>query len=103
MRASARTVWEYREIFGRDLVRDMHAVTADEMGFTPETADTFHRLAWLMARDGGEEMRTDLPEREQLPAWLDTFDNVLAIHEAALEISRFWRESATGSSVAKKN
>lgn len=103
MRASARTVWEYREIFGGDLVREMNHVAADEYGFTGDTYRTFEQLAWLMARDGGEDMDTSLPEREQLPAWLETFDNILAIHEAALEISKFWRESATGSSVAKKN
>lgn len=103
LRASARTVWEYREIFGGDLVREMNHVTADEFGFTGESYQTFERLAWLMARDGGEEMDTSLPEREQLPAWLETFDNILAIHEASLEISKFWRESATGTSVPKKN
>lgn len=103
MRASARTPWEYREIFGGDLIREMNSIKVDSYGLSADGWKTYEQLAWIMARDGGEPMAEGKTHKEQMELWLESFDSITAIYDAVVEIAKFWRENTTGTSIAKKN
>lgn len=101
MRITARTLPEYREAFGKDLLSELNRCSD---GITTGTADysVFENLAWLMAKKAGEEVHADLPPKQAVEEWLDEFDSVLAIVNAIPDIMELWGMANETTSRARK-
>lgn len=94
MRVSARIPYEYRELFGKDIISLMVNGEAD--------INDYSRLAWLFARSAGEEVYDDLPSDEAVLKWLEDFDDMFAIYAAIPEITQLWINANKTLSTPKK-
>lgn len=101
VRASARTPFEYRELFFSDLIDDMHRVCSGTAG--ADTLSVIERFLWLCARSAGEEVHDELPPDEAIPAWLEEFEDMFAMYKMLPEVIAMWQTETGTSSVAKKN
>lgn len=101
MRVSARIPHEYRNLFGGDIIREMQKMEATGT-MSDESVQMYEQLAWLMARNAGEEVYADLPTSEAVGAWLDGFDDMFAILEAAPAITELWVDGKQTTSVPRK-
>ena len=101
VRVSARTPFDYRELFLADLIDDMHRVCTGGAG--ADTIEVIERFLWLGARAAGEEVHQDLPAYDAIPAWLEEFDDMYAMYKALPQVIQIWQEETQTSSEAKKN
>lgn len=88
---SADTPRQYRETFGRDLIRDMTHMT--------KTMDTaiLENLAFVMAKTADPTLQeVDIHE------WLARFESVTAMYDAAEDILGAWTQNTKTSSESKK-
>lgn len=99
MRATARIPFEYRECFGKDLIAE---ITNFYDANSIADYSVFENLAWLLARKAGEEVHNELPPKDAVGAWLDDFENILAIINAAPEIMELWNDSSNTNSTPRK-
>lgn len=99
MRVSARIPFDYRHLFGKDIIREMQKMTVTE-GI--EDFELFEKLAWLMAKYAGEKVYAELPAEEAVAAWLDTFDSAFDIVSALPEIMELWQAGLGTLSTARK-
>lgn len=100
VRASARTPWEYRELFFSDLFDDMHRVCVGTAG--ADTMAIVERFLWLCAKDAGEDVHDDLPVDEAIPLWLDGFEDMFATYHALPDVIEMWTGETRTTSKAKK-
>lgn len=101
MRVSARLPYEYRNLFGGDIIIEMQKM--ENTGtMSGDSMQMFEQLAWLMARNAGEEVHAELPAKEAVGAWLDGFDSMFAILEAAPAITELWVDGTQTTSVPRK-
>lgn len=100
MRVSARIPFDYRHLFGKDIIREMQKLTAAKDGI--EDYEVFEKLAWLMAKSAGEEVHAELPADEAVAAWLDEFDGIFDFISALPEVVDLWQASNATSSVPRK-
>lgn len=102
MRATALIPRLYRHKFGRDLIADMNQLQnafkdAGENGFDVMDLTIFENVAWLMLKQGGEEVGNDPDE------WLDSIDGVFSIYQVLPSIMELWTANLhQTSSPAKK-
>ena len=98
MRTSARIPFDYRNMFGKDIIREMDALEKGEL----DDFGMFDRLAWLFARNAGENVHAELPPQEAVGAWLEGFEGCMAILDAAPEVIELYRGAESGTSTARK-
>lgn len=97
MRVSARIPFEYRQLFGRDIITEMQRLESKK-GI--ENFEVFEQLAWLLAGKPGYPLKT---APEAIAEWLDCFDGMFDIINALPEITALWAEgNATYSEPRKK-
>lgn len=114
MRASALAPRIYRFKFGRDIFKDIAALSASykavmaDKDLSPEERQNrqlsildltiFENLAWVFARQGDPENVPDSPDE-----WLDGFDGTFSIYEVLPDIIELWNlASQTQATPAKK-
>lgn len=97
MRTSARIPFDYRNMFGKDIIREMDALEKGEIDF-----GMFDRLAWLLAKNAGEDVHAELPPQEAVGAWLEDIEDCMAILDAAPAILELWRGAESGESTPRK-
>lgn len=87
----------YRDKFGRDIMMELQKFettakkSPEELDFAP-----IERLAWLMLKEGGEDVG-ESPEE-----WLRSIDSPVAVYNLSAELLAFWKESQHSTSVPKK-
>lgn len=97
LRANALIPRKYRFFFGRDLVQDMQSLVAtynkddSAIDFT-----VFENLAWLMLREGGEDVGKSTDE------WLATIDDTFAVYELIPEVIELWKLNTKTTANQKK-
>ena len=101
VRVSARTPFDYRELFFSDLIDDMHRVCSGTAG--ADTMTIIERFLWLSARNAGEDVKQDLPVDDAIPAWLDTFEDLYSFYQLIPVVIDIWTNETGTSSKAKKN
>lgn len=104
MRVSARLPYEYRAIFGKDVITGMQKMEREGKSgeLSGDSMELFENLAWLMAKSAGEDVHAELPAREAVAAWLDEFDSMFAIYEAIPAITELWVLNTASSSMPRK-
>lgn len=97
-KASAATVRNYRDFFGRDLLRDMAQVTKDSQAgeMTGEDLEIFENFAYLCRRDAEPEA---VPP--SVAEWLQSFD-MLDIYNILPELITLWVHNNKTLETAKK-
>lgn len=100
VRVSARTPWDYRELFFADIFDDMHRVCSGEAG--ADTLGVIERFLWLCARNAGEEVHAELPVDDAVPAWLDEYDDLYASMRVMPQVIQLWKDATKITSEAKK-
>ena len=85
-KASAATVRNYRDLFGRDLLHDMAQATKRSQAgeITGEDLEIFENLAYLCRRDAEPESVPGTPSE-----WLENFD-MMDIYNIFPELIELW-------------
>lgn len=106
LKASALLPRQYRYHFGRDLMVDMKKAlerngksiddAVDNYGLEDMDMSTFENLAWLMLRNGGEDVGGS-PEE-----WLDSIDDSMMIYSIMGDVVALWTASNATMSKPKK-
>lgn len=99
MRVSARVPFDYRYCFGKDIIAEMQKI---EKSGEVENFEVFENLAWLLAKNAGEEVYADLPVKEAVATWLDGFDDMFAIIQATPDIMELWLSGSNTLSKPRK-
>lgn len=97
--ATASTLRRYRAKFPqRDLITDVELLSASAKKgqLTPYDLETFEDMAYIMAKQGNEDIPDDIN------AWLDGF-SMFSIYDVLPEILTLWNNSRVTQSEAKKN
>ncbi len=95
LRANALLPRKYRAFFGRDIMRDMQALTAGDDD--PEIdMSVFENIAWLMFKTAGEDVG-DSPEE-----WLATVDDMFSVYMIIPDVVELWSENNKTTSVPAK-
>lgn len=98
LRANALLPRKYRHFFNRDLISDMKKL--QEKYKSTEGADfdseVFENLAWLMLREGGEQVGND-PEE-----WLASIDDMLEVYRLLPAVVELWGSSQVTTAIPKK-
>lgn len=104
MRVSARLPYEYRNLFGKDIITGMQKMEREgKTGeLSTDSMQMFENLAWLMAKSAGEDVHADLPAKEAVAEWLDGFEGMFAIFEAIPDIMELWISNTSATSVPRK-
>ena len=109
--ASARTPRLYRQLFGRDVIKDMTSLYSayqkvlkarkeKEEELDPETQlsivdlQMFENLAYVMAKQAD-------PTIPDIDEWLDEF-NTFDIYEVLPKLMELWNQNQKGMSIPKK-
>lgn len=109
--ASARTPRLYRQLFGRDVIKDMTSLYSayqkvlkarkeKEEELDPETQlsivdlQMFENLAYVMAKQAD-------PTIPDIDEWLDEF-NTFDIYEVLPKLMELWKQNQKGMSIPKK-
>lgn len=100
VRVSARTPFDYRELFFSDLIDDMHRVCTGAAG--ADTIEVVEKFLWICARNAGEDVHADLPAEDAIAAWLDEFDDMYAMYKALPVVIEMWQKETQTTSEAKK-
>ena len=96
MRVTARVPFEFRQMFGKDIITEMQKFgTGDGAG----NFETFEQLAWLLAGKPGYPEKT---AQEAIGDWLEGFDGMFDIIDALPEITSFWAAGSSTQSTARK-
>lgn len=93
-RVSALTPYIYREAFNSDMFIDMDKLTASIKNDAPDFS-TLEKLAYAMAKQAD----ASIPD---FFTWLDGFESVAAIYEAAKPLMELWASNQKTTSTAKK-
>lgn len=101
--SSAATPLRYRELFGKDLLRELKAVSdemkdgkADAPGLPIHALEVFINMAYVMARDGDPAMTADTPA-----AWLEGFSPMF-MYEVIPVVQALWSGNMARLEEAKK-
>lgn len=100
VRATARTPFEYRELFYSDLIDDMQRVCSGAAG--ADTMSIIEKFLWLTAKNAGEPVHADLPVDDAVAEWLDEFDDMFAFYHVIADVILLWQEETKATSEAKK-
>lgn len=93
LNANAATPIVYREMTGRDLFKDLAPWLSgkEALGY-----DVLSTMAYIMARDAGEDVPDTISE------WLAGFDGMLDVYNALPDIMGMWMNSTKTVVKAKK-
>ncbi len=94
---TAGTLRRYRQMFHRDVLRDMKKITAaarESADLPDDAADTIENLAYIMAKQADP----DLPDME---TWLDQFEP-LSIYNSFPDLMDLWLHTNEAVERAKK-
>lgn len=97
--ATASTLRRYRAKFPqRDLITDVELLinSAKKGQLTPYDLETFEDMAYIMAKQGNDEIPDDINE------WLDGF-SMFSVYDILPELLTLWNDSRVTQSEAKKN
>lgn len=97
VRASARIPYEYRYLFKDDLILGLGRP------MTEGGSEVYARLAWLLARNAGEQVPENAEPERAVMEWLDSFDGVFSFAEAIPQINAIWLGNVETQSEPKKN
>lgn len=98
LKCNALTPFIYNEDFGKDIIAEMATIqNTKENNF-----QMFYRLAWVMAKQGGNDVHQELEAKKAIMAWLEEFDDMFAIINVLPEITELWSNANTQTSIPKK-
>lgn len=98
LRATAATVRNYRNRFGRDFLTDMGMLESRlvvDKTIVSESMDVAEMTAYIMAKDADESVPDSVEE------WLNQFDP-LFIYKVIPSVLEMWRGNTKSLNVAKK-
>ena len=99
-KASAATPRIYRQMFGRDIYRDLERLTAAIDGEDPldtVSLEIFENLSYVMAQSADPEGVPD-----DINAWLDQFE-IFSIYAVLPRIIELWGLNSETQVISKKN
>lgn len=94
--ANALLPRKYRHAFGRDLITDMQALVKAYNAGGEQDYELFENLAWLMLKEGGEDVGAT-PEE-----WLATIDDSFEIYNIMPEVVSLWAQNQKTTARSKK-
>lgn len=98
LRANALLPRKYRHLFNRDLISDMRKVHDgyQKGGDADIDTEVFENLAWLMLKEGGEDVGAT-PEE-----WLGSLDDPFSLYHILPDVVDLWLGNLVQTATPKK-